>query len=134
MGRSPVHHVASSRDGTAKVLMPSRLFIWIDQMFNVLLLLACKDVLHLCFVVQLLLRLEDDRLVETVGIPLKDREGASRLTACVSSQVNDRGLLLHTAFGRFSWYDMLFNQFSVSILYFQACSMLGCYLLSESRH
>ena len=36
---------------------------------------------------QLLLRLEDDRLVETVGIPVKDKEGASRLTVCVSSQV-----------------------------------------------
>ncbi|KAI8564065.1 hypothetical protein RHMOL_Rhmol03G0154000 [Rhododendron molle] len=37
--------------------------------------------------VKLLLKLEDNRLVETVGIPVKDDKGSARLTACVSSQV-----------------------------------------------
>ncbi|KAL2940475.1 putative dual-specificity RNA methyltransferase RlmN [Bienertia sinuspersici] len=37
--------------------------------------------------IKLLLKLEDNRLVETVGIPLKDEKGSVRLTACVSSQV-----------------------------------------------
>ncbi|TMW90344.1 hypothetical protein EJD97_015874 [Solanum chilense] len=36
---------------------------------------------------KLLIKLEDNRLVETVGIPVKDNDGSSRLTACVSSQV-----------------------------------------------
>lgn len=43
---------------------------------------------HLFISLQLLLKLEDNRLVETVGIPVKDDEkGSMRLTACVSSQV-----------------------------------------------
>ncbi|KAK9283153.1 hypothetical protein L1049_011384 [Liquidambar formosana] len=37
--------------------------------------------------VKLLLKLEDNRLVETVGIPVEDDKGSFRLTACVSSQV-----------------------------------------------
>nr|XP_016494948.1 PREDICTED: probable dual-specificity RNA methyltransferase RlmN [Nicotiana tabacum] len=37
--------------------------------------------------IKLLIKLEDNRLVETVGIPVKDNDGSSRLTACVSSQV-----------------------------------------------
>lgn len=37
--------------------------------------------------VKLLLKLEDNRLIETVGIPVMDDTGLSRLTACVSSQV-----------------------------------------------
>ncbi|XP_010690639.2 uncharacterized protein LOC104904143 [Beta vulgaris subsp. vulgaris] len=37
--------------------------------------------------IKLLLKLEDNRLVETVGIPVKDEKGSVRLTACVSSQV-----------------------------------------------
>ncbi|XP_047325825.1 probable dual-specificity RNA methyltransferase RlmN [Impatiens glandulifera] len=38
--------------------------------------------------VKLLIKLEDNRLVETVGIPVVDEDGGSmRLTACVSSQV-----------------------------------------------
>lgn len=39
--------------------------------------------------IKLLLKLEDNRLVETVGIPVKDEKGSGsvRLTACVSSQV-----------------------------------------------
>lgn len=37
--------------------------------------------------VKLLVKLEDNRLVETVGIPVKDDKGSVRLTACVSSQV-----------------------------------------------
>ncbi|KNA09053.1 hypothetical protein SOVF_157140 [Spinacia oleracea] len=53
MGRSPIHHMVTSTDGTIK----------------------------------LLLKLEDGRLVETVGIPVTDESGSVRLTACVSSQV-----------------------------------------------
>ncbi|XWS65986.1 hypothetical protein CRYUN_Cryun05aG0161500 [Craigia yunnanensis] len=37
--------------------------------------------------VKLLLKLEDNRLIETVGIPVEDEKGSMRLTACVSSQV-----------------------------------------------
>ncbi|KAL2558202.1 Radical SAM superfamily protein [Forsythia ovata] len=37
--------------------------------------------------IKLLVKLEDNRLVETVGIPVKDDKGSVRLTACVSSQV-----------------------------------------------
>lgn len=37
--------------------------------------------------VKILLKLDDNRLVETVGIPVKDDKGSVRLTACVSSQV-----------------------------------------------
>ncbi|KAK3232154.1 hypothetical protein Dsin_004035 [Dipteronia sinensis] len=37
--------------------------------------------------VKLLLKLEDNRLIETVGIPVEVEKGAMRLTACVSSQV-----------------------------------------------
>ncbi|CAN6442646.1 unnamed protein product [Victoria cruziana] len=37
--------------------------------------------------VKVLLKLEDSRLVETVGIPAEDEKGSLRLTACVSSQV-----------------------------------------------
>ncbi|KAF3775309.1 putative dual-specificity RNA methyltransferase [Nymphaea thermarum] len=37
--------------------------------------------------VKVLLKLEDSRLVETVGIPAEDEKGSIRLTACVSSQV-----------------------------------------------
>jgi len=37
---------------------------------------------------KILLKLEDNRLIETVGIPVDDdNKGSSRLTACVSSQV-----------------------------------------------
>lgn len=36
---------------------------------------------------QLLIKLEDNRLIETVGIPVEDAKGSVRLTACVSSQV-----------------------------------------------
>ncbi|KAA8539461.1 hypothetical protein F0562_026153 [Nyssa sinensis] len=37
--------------------------------------------------VKLLIKLEDNRLIETVGIPVEDDKGSVRLTACVSSQV-----------------------------------------------
>ncbi|KAI5670675.1 hypothetical protein M9H77_11039 [Catharanthus roseus] len=37
--------------------------------------------------VKLLIKLDDNRLVETVGIPVEDDKGSVRLTACVSSQV-----------------------------------------------
>lgn len=37
---------------------------------------------------QLLLKLEDNLLIETVGIPVQEEKGITRLTACVSSQVN----------------------------------------------
>ncbi|XP_052203858.1 uncharacterized protein LOC127809166 [Diospyros lotus] len=36
---------------------------------------------------KLLIKLADNRLVETVGIPVEDDKGSVRLTACVSSQV-----------------------------------------------
>ncbi|KAF3325420.1 dual-specificity RNA methyltransferase RlmN [Carex littledalei] len=36
---------------------------------------------------KILLKLEDNRLIETVGIPAEDKKGSVRLTACVSSQV-----------------------------------------------
>ncbi|KAG0576652.1 hypothetical protein KC19_5G096400 [Ceratodon purpureus] len=61
IGRSPIHHVATSKDGTVKIL----------------------------------LRLDDSRLVEAVGIPVKDKEGNAKLTVCVSSQV---GCALKCAF------------------------------------
>lgn len=38
-------------------------------------------------ILQLLLKLDDNRLIETVGIPVEDDKGSVRLTACVSSQV-----------------------------------------------
>ncbi|GAB4831808.1 hypothetical protein Ancab_005823 [Ancistrocladus abbreviatus] len=37
--------------------------------------------------IKLLIKLEDNRLVETVGIPVEDEKGSVRLTACVSSQI-----------------------------------------------
>ncbi|KAI3439595.1 Radical_SAM domain-containing protein [Psidium guajava] len=37
--------------------------------------------------IKLLIKLEDNRLIETVGIPVEDEKGSVRLTACVSSQV-----------------------------------------------
>eukprot|EP00268_Persea_americana_P037346 TRINITY_DN36993_c0_g1_i1.p1 TRINITY_DN36993_c0_g1~~TRINITY_DN36993_c0_g1_i1.p1 ORF type:complete len:281 (-),score=50.55 TRINITY_DN36993_c0_g1_i1:903-1697(-) len=37
--------------------------------------------------VKILIQLEDNRLIETVGIPVEDDKGSIRLTACVSSQV-----------------------------------------------
>ncbi|ERN07878.1 hypothetical protein AMTR_s00012p00221620 [Amborella trichopoda] len=37
--------------------------------------------------IKALIKLEDSRLVETVGIPVEDDDGSYRLTACVSSQV-----------------------------------------------
>ncbi|XP_024031039.1 uncharacterized protein LOC21394027 [Morus notabilis] len=37
--------------------------------------------------IKLLIKLDDNRLIETVGIPVKDDKGSMRLTACVSSQV-----------------------------------------------
>ncbi|XP_021910566.1 uncharacterized protein LOC110824287 [Carica papaya] len=37
--------------------------------------------------IKLLIKLADNRLIETVGIPVEDGKGSMRLTACVSSQV-----------------------------------------------
>ncbi|XP_020577728.1 uncharacterized protein LOC110022912 [Phalaenopsis equestris] len=37
--------------------------------------------------VKILIRLEDNRLVEAVGIPVEHEKGSFRLTACISSQV-----------------------------------------------
>ncbi|XP_058099251.1 uncharacterized protein LOC131243734 [Magnolia sinica] len=37
--------------------------------------------------VKILIKLEDNRLVEAVGIPVEDNKGSYRLTACISSQV-----------------------------------------------
>ncbi|KAE8691917.1 protein kinase APK1A [Hibiscus syriacus] len=45
--------------------------------------------------VKLLIMLEDNRLIETVGIPVEYEKGSVRLTACVSSQV---GCLLCCSF------------------------------------
>lgn len=45
---------------------------------------------HQCVkILQLLLKLDDSRLIETVGIPVEDKnnKGSVRLTACISSQV-----------------------------------------------
>jgi adenine C2-methylase RlmN of 23S rRNA A2503 and tRNA A37 len=42
-----------------------------------------------CGTRKLLLQLEEGRLIEAVGIPV-DRDGAKRLTVCVSSQVRGR--------------------------------------------
>ncbi|CAI9783148.1 unnamed protein product [Fraxinus pennsylvanica] len=36
---------------------------------------------------QLLVKLQDNKLVETIGIPVNDDKGSVRLTACVSSQL-----------------------------------------------
>ncbi|KAI3966099.1 hypothetical protein MKW92_044677, partial [Papaver armeniacum] len=36
---------------------------------------------------QVLVKLRDNRLIETVGIPVEDDKGTIRLTACFSSQV-----------------------------------------------
>ncbi|WOL08418.1 hypothetical protein Cni_G17171 [Canna indica] len=36
---------------------------------------------------EILIKLEDNRLIETVGIPVEDDNGPFRLTACVSSQI-----------------------------------------------
>ena len=43
---------------------------------------------YFSLIIQLLIKLEDNRLIETVGIPVEDEKGPMRLTACVSSQVN----------------------------------------------
>ncbi|OVA16513.1 Ribosomal RNA large subunit methyltransferase RlmN/Cfr [Macleaya cordata] len=37
--------------------------------------------------IKILIKLNDNRLIETVGIPVEDDKGSCRLTACVSSQV-----------------------------------------------
>lgn len=42
---------------------------------------------HWKLILQLLLKLHDNRLIETVGIPVEGDKGSVRLTACVSSQV-----------------------------------------------
>ncbi|KVI06948.1 Aldolase-type TIM barrel [Cynara cardunculus var. scolymus] len=49
--------------------------------------------------IKLLIKLEDNRLVETVGIPVADDKGSVRLTACVSSQLSQYSLLLITQVG-----------------------------------
>lgn len=56
-------------------------------------------------ILQLLLKLEDNRLIETVGIPVEDDKGSVRLTACVSSQV----------------FDLLLNHKKLSFLFFVLC-------------
>jgi hypothetical protein len=55
----------------------SLLYLYIDSLI----------LLYFPLTVQLLIKLEDNRLIETVGIPVKDDKGSVRLTACVSSQV-----------------------------------------------
>jgi hypothetical protein len=59
---------------------------------DVSLIFLCTDsCFSICWnlILQLLLKLEDNRLIETVGIPNEDEKGSVRLTACVSSQVFD---------------------------------------------
>lgn len=54
------------------------------------LLRFCLTLRHQCVkILQLLLKLDDNRLIETVGIPVEDKnnKGSVRLTACISSQV-----------------------------------------------
>lgn len=46
---------------------------------------------------QILIQLEDNRLIETVGIPVEDDKGSIRLTACVSSQVKVKDLCKTTS-------------------------------------
>ncbi|KAK4351391.1 hypothetical protein RND71_030704 [Anisodus tanguticus] len=69
VGRSPIHQAVTAADGTIKNY----------EAMDILRIPANK--------LQLLIKLEDNRLVETVGIPVKDKDGSYRLTACVSSQV-----------------------------------------------
>lgn len=75
-----------------------------------------KDHLSLWFswwplIFQLLIKLEDNRLVETVGIPVADDKGSPRLTACVSSQVTfpPNNWFLSTSL----YVDILFMHFAV---------------------
>jgi 23S rRNA (adenine2503-C2)-methyltransferase len=67
---------------------------------------------------QILLKLEDNRLVETVGIPVDDR-GTPRLTACVSSQV--RG-----AFICYCWFSVLSVLLTVATVLMQVGCPLRC--------
>lgn len=55
----------------------SLVYIYIDSLV----------LLYFPLTMQLLIKLEDNRLIETVGIPVEDDKGSMRLTACVSSQV-----------------------------------------------
>lgn len=82
VGRSPVHHAVTASDGTTKVLLfPCAL----PRALTAAVLLRSP---LLYSSLQILLKLEDNRLIETVGIPVDDdNKGSSRLTACVSSQV-----------------------------------------------
>ncbi|KAF8642215.1 hypothetical protein HU200_067479 [Digitaria exilis] len=81
VGRSPVHHAVTASDGTTKVLFPCAL----PRALAAAVLLRSP---LLYSPLQILLKLEDNRLIETVGIPVDDdNKGSSRLTACVSSQV-----------------------------------------------
>ncbi|KAK6929345.1 RNA recognition motif domain [Dillenia turbinata] len=92
VGRSPIHRSVAAGDGTIKKKKRSseKGFI-VDKVVD-------KQIFELAFegkqvgqdetlFLQLLIKLEDNRLVETVGIPVEDENGFVRLTACISSQV-----------------------------------------------
>lgn len=72
---------------------------------------------------QILLRLSDNRLVETVGIPVEDGKGSYRLTACVSSQVWKAFLVLVMAW----WCPFIFSFICVLILVYYVVYMLFTY-------
>ncbi|KAM1403782.1 hypothetical protein ACFX2I_012341 [Malus domestica] len=57
--------------------------------------------------VKVLIKLEDNRLIETVGIPVKDEKGVMHLTACISSQV---GCLLCCSFLTVGIHQLVFKQ------------------------
>lgn len=87
-------------------------------------------------ILQLLIKLEDNRLIETVGIPVQDEKGLMRLTACVSSQVifKDRVLSL-TKFPHCSYVLMLALEFQCTVhysncfscvAYFEWVKQVGC--------
>lgn len=69
-------------------------------------------------ILQLLIKLEDNRLIETVGIPVQDEKGLMRLTACVSSQVifQDRVQSL-TKFPHCSYVLILALEFQCTVHY-----------------
>lgn len=76
---------------------------------------------------QLLLKLEDNRLIETVGIPVEDEKGSVRLTACVSSQVFDLLLSFESSMNEllFSFFAVMFVLLIKKLIF----SICFCYVL-----
>lgn len=76
-------------------IVPIAFYLWdishlsLSIFHSLPVLWVCQFLMHFCFrlTLQLLIKLEDNRLIETVGIPVPDDKGSMRLTACVSSQV-----------------------------------------------